>query len=96
MAEAILAAAVLVLCLALLVRLVLPPRQRQRMDSRARQGWTTLRQRARAVPAVWHRRRHRKQAATEAEAAIRRAREGVSRDGNVIRPKSFKRPRKPH
>jgi hypothetical protein len=96
MAETIFAAIGLLLCLALLVRLVLPPRQRQRMDSRARQGWTTLRQRARAVPAVWHHRRHRKQAASEAEAVIRRAREGVGRDGNVIRPKSFKRPRKPH
>jgi hypothetical protein len=96
MAEYILAAVVLLLCLALLVRLLLPPRQRQRMDNRALQGWTTVRRSARAVPAVWHRRRHRKQAASEAEAAIRRAREGISRDGNVIRPKSFKRPRKPH
>jgi len=96
MAENILAAVVLLLCLALLVRLLLPPRQRQRMDNRARQGWNTLRRGAHAVPAVWHRRRHRKQAASEAEAAIRRAREGISRDGNVIRPKSFKRPRKPH
>jgi len=96
MAEAILAAIGLLLCLALLVRLALPPRQRQRMDSRARQGWNTLRRSARAVPAVWQHRRHRKQAASEAEAAIRRAREGISRDGNVIRPKSFKRPRKPH
>jgi predicted Holliday junction resolvase-like endonuclease len=96
MAETILAAVVLALCLALLVRLMLPPRQRQRMDSRARQGWNTLRRSARAVPAVWHHRRHRKQAASEAEAAIRRARDGFSRDGNVIRPKSFKRPRKPH
>jgi hypothetical protein len=96
MAEYILAAVVLLLCLALLVRLLLPPRQRQRMDNRALQGWTTVRRSARAVPAAWHRRRHRKQAASEAEAAIRRAREGISRDGNVIRPKSFKRPRKPH
>jgi len=96
MAEYILAAVVLLLCLTLLVRLLLPPRQRQRMDNRARQGWNTLRRGAHAVPAVWHRRRHRKQAASEAEAAIRRAREGISRDGNVIRPKSFKRPRKPH
>lgn len=96
MAEYILAAVVLLLCVALLVRLLLPPRQRQRMDNRALQGWTTVRRSARAVPAVWHRRRDRKQAASEAEAAIRRAREGISRDGNVIRPKSFKRPRKPH
>jgi hypothetical protein len=96
MAEYILAAVVLLLCVALLVRLLLPPRQRQRMDNRAIQGWTTVRRSARAVPAVWHRRRHRRQAASEAEAAIRRAREGISRDGNVIRPKSFKRPRKPH
>ena len=31
--------------------------------------------------------------AREAEAAIRRAREGTAREGNVYRPKSFDRPR---
>jgi hypothetical protein len=35
-------------------------------------------------------------AAREAEQAIRRAQRNVQRDGNVIRPDSFKGPRKPH
>ena len=36
------------------------------------------------------------QYAREAEQAIRRAQRNVQRDGNVIRPDSFKGPRKPH
>jgi hypothetical protein len=96
MAEKILAALGLLVCLVLLLRLGLAPRRRQRLDHRARQGWTALRLRVRGMQGFWRRRRHRKEAASEAEAAIRRAREGIGRDGNVIRPKSFKRPRKPH
>ena len=34
--------------------------------------------------------------AREAEQTIRRAQRRAERDGNVIRPESFKRPRKPH
>ena len=45
---------------------------------------------------VWFWRSHRQTAAREAEEAIRRAQRKVRRDGNVIRPDSFKGPRKPH
>jgi hypothetical protein len=45
---------------------------------------------------VWFWRSHRRTAAREAEEAIRRAQSKVRRDGNVIRPDSFKGPRKPH
>ena len=45
---------------------------------------------------VWFWRSHRQTAAREAEEAIRRAQHKVRRDGNVIRPDSFKGPRKPH
>ena len=45
---------------------------------------------------LWFWRAHRQHAAREAEEAIRRAQRKVKRDGNVIRPDSFKGPRKPH
>ena len=45
---------------------------------------------------LWFWRAHRQRAAREAENAIRRAQRSVERDGNVIRPDSFKGPRKPH
>ncbi len=45
---------------------------------------------------LWFWRTHRRSAAREAEDAIRRAQRKVQREGNVIRPDSFKGPRKPH
>ena len=43
-----------------------------------------------------HWRSHRRSAEKAAEEAIRRARDGVERKGNVYTPKSFNKPRKPH
>ena len=96
------AAAVAAVCLALLVRLVLPERYRWRLDAGARSAWRAFRGWALRL---WHWRSSRKEAARITEEAIRRARTGVERDGNVLRPKAFKRtrdsrdsgePRKPH
>jgi hypothetical protein len=93
MLEAILAATVLALCAALLLRLTLGERRRQRVDARLRQaGWRMRRGALR----VWHWRARRRHAAREAEEAIHRARRRAELDGNVIRPESFKGPRKPH
>lgn len=96
------AAVVAAVCLALLVRLVLPERYRWRLDAEARSAWQACRAWALRV---WHWRSSRQKAARATEEAIRRARTGVERDGNVLRPKAFKQtrdsrdsgePRKPH
>ena len=93
MIELILAGIALVVCVALLLRMALPERQRRRVDAQ----WNLLVHRVRLLAhRLWFWRTHRKRAAREAEEAIRRAQHKVKRDGNVIRPDSFKGPRKPH
>jgi uncharacterized membrane protein YqjE len=99
MVEKSFAALVALVCLVLLARLFMPERYRWRLDAWAREVWRALRS---GALRVWHWRSSRKQAAHIAEEAIRRARHGVERDGNVLRPKSFNQPRdtgeprKPH
>jgi hypothetical protein len=93
MLELTLAGLGLVVCLALLVRMVLPERQRWAVDYHARRIWLALQ---RASHRLWHWRDHRRAASREAEAAIRRARGEATREGNVIRPKSFDKNRKLH
>jgi hypothetical protein len=89
--ELIMAGIVLVCCLALLLRMALPERYRQRVDA----AWQRMAFAGqRFARRLWYWREHRQRAAREAEAAIRRAQRKVKRDGNVIRPDSFKGPRK--
>ncbi len=83
----------LLICTALLLRMVLPDRQRWWVDYHARRFWLATQTAARRI---WHGRGLRRAAARETDAAIRRARGESTRDGNVIRPKSFDKPRKPH
>jgi hypothetical protein len=87
------AAAVLALCVAALLRMALPERQRRRIDARLHRAWWALRDAARRLRS---RRGDARSAAREAEDAIRRAQGKARRDGNVSRPDAFKRPRKPH
>lgn len=93
---------VAIVCLVLLVRLTLPERYRWRFDAWAQHAWRAFHD---GWHHLWHWRSSRKEAARIAEEAIRRARTGVERDGNVLRPKAFKQardsrdsgePRKPH
>ena len=103
MLHTVLAALGLATCIALAVHMALPYRARSRVDA-ALAGlgdWV----RAQIDRATGWRRRQRqtRAAALEAERAIRRARESSSRDkpdgewdGNVYRPKSFDKPKKPH
>lgn len=86
MIEKPLAALVAAVCLVLLVRLFMPERYRWRLDAAAKRVWWSTRAWALRV---WHWRSSRKEAASMAEEAIRRARGGVEREGNVYRPKSF-------
>ena len=93
MIELVFAGIALVVCVALLLRMALPERQRRRVDAE----WNLLVHRGRLLAhRLWFWRAHRRSAAREAEDAIRRAQRKVQRDGNVIRPDSFKGPRKPH
>ena len=93
MFEKFAAAVTLAACIALLARLMLGRRRRQRFDAMARRAWAACRTVAQRI-VRWP--KARREAAAAAEDAIRRARGAADRDGNVIRPRAFRRPRKPH
>lgn len=90
MVEKSFAAIVALVCLVLLARLFMPERYRWRLDAWARGAWQSIRASAQRL---WRWRSSRKQAERMAEEAIHRARHGVERDGNVLRPRSFGQPR---
>ena len=97
MFQQIFAGLVLAACALLLVRLVIGERRRYRFDAAARRLWFTLRRFAlwlqRKTLSLWHWRSARRQAAQAAEEAIRRARSADGAwDGNVYKPKSFRKP----
>lgn len=104
MLHTVLAAIGLAICIALAVHMALPYRLRARVDGAfSRLGGWLQGQIDRAVG--WRRRqRQARFAALEAERVIRRARESAQQngkiegewDGNVYRPKSFDKPKKPH
>lgn len=86
--EKIPAALIFLACLLMLVRMVLRPAQRQRLDAVARRSWAAVK----ALPGWAARRRQRQQAQQEALAAIERAqRRQADWDGNVARPRQFRR-----
>jgi hypothetical protein len=95
--EILLAGLVLLVCAALLLRLLLPAPRRARFDA----FWVRS---ARSLRALWQRSvtapGRRRAAEREAREVIERVRrtppDGGDWDGNVYRPKSFKRPKKPH
>lgn len=96
MGEKVLGGAVLAVCVLMLVRLGLGERLRERVDAALLRFGAACRRLARR-PGQWHRSRQASQAAErEAQEAIRRARTRAQRDQNVIRPESFRKPRKPH
>ena len=88
MIENVFAAIVLAACLVLLLRLVIGPQRRYRLDAFAVRAWQGLR---RGALTMWHWPRQRRRAKALAKDAIRRASQ-VERDGNVYRPDQFKRP----
>lgn len=90
--EALLAVVVLAACSVMLVRLALGYRRRQRFDAAMQRAALAIRL---VALRCWHWRSSRKHAARAADDAIKRAR-GGHWDGNVYKPKSFRRPRKPH
>ncbi|MGZ8259709.1 MAG: hypothetical protein ACXWUL_04050 [Caldimonas sp.] len=86
--EKIFAAAIVIACVLMLVRMVLRPRRRARVDASLKKRaalWQRRIQRAIRWPAAELRARR------ETREAIRRARRSaIERDGNVISPKAFK------
>jgi len=105
MFHTLLAATGLAVCIALALHMALPHRARARVDAGvARLGDWLHRQMDRVTG--WRRRqRQTRAAALEAERVIRRAQESAQHsdgrldgewDGNVYRPKSFDKPKKPH
>jgi hypothetical protein len=86
--EKIFAATMVVICVLLLLRMVLRPRRRARVDASLKKRaalWQRRIQRAILWPAAELRARR------ETREAIRRARRSaIERDGNVISPKAFK------
>ncbi len=93
--EKLVAALIVGTCLVLLLRLAIGDTRRWRFDAVVRRNWNRIRLTAWRT---WNWRASRRQAARAADEVIRRARGSsqVERDGNVYKPKDFKRPRKPH
>ncbi len=93
-AERVAAGLIALVCLAFLVRLLLPAPAQQRLDAAARQTWQNLVAQLKALRGLPKARRQHKtdqaQAEQLAREAIEKARRGVERDGNVLRPKAFK------
>jgi hypothetical protein len=84
--ERVFAAVVFAVCVVLLLRMMLGARRRARLDATLRRAWQAVRG---AVVSL----RHRREAARVADEAIKRAREKRGEwDGNVYKPKSFRKP----
>jgi hypothetical protein len=88
--QTVLASLGLLLCIALMLRMALPEKRRQRLDAFVFDAWHRM---VRGLRHIGRRRALRREAQQAADQAIRRARE-VRRDGNVYRPQSFKQPPK--
>ncbi len=93
MFETAFALGVVFACVAMLVRLWIGPARRDRLDATLQSAWRGM---VKRVHALRHRGAARAAAKRAADEALERARAGVHRDGNVIRPESFRSPRKPH
>ena len=78
----------LALCAALFVRLLIGERRRSRLDAVLRRAARALRHR---LLAMWYWRARREASKRAAEEAIRRAKGGTW-EGNVYKPRSFRKP----
>ena len=95
MLQNVLAGLGLLVCAALLLRMVLPAAQQHRFDAFWRQVAQRIRALGRAARQRWQLLRAGRDARREAADAIERARRGrtpAQRDGNVIRPERFSKP----
>jgi hypothetical protein len=92
--ERVFAALALVACALLLLRLAIGARRRARVDAAVRRMVRSVRRAGAGLRTALRSVRHHREAAREAEAVIERARKrsGGEWDGNVYRPKSFRKP----
>lgn len=94
MGERIIGAFGLAVCLALLLRMALKPALRHRFDAFWRARWQALQGAGRWLQRQWRLLRARRSAQDQAAEAIRRAsgaKPEVDRDGNVLRPRQFRK-----
>jgi len=87
-----LAALIFLVCIVMLARLLMGVQRRHRFDAAARRGWFATQRR---VLLAWHWRASKRAAAQAADDVIRRARQKKDAgewDGNVYKPKSFRKP----
>ncbi|NCT84903.1 MAG: hypothetical protein GXC94_17285 [Comamonadaceae bacterium] len=107
MLSTLLAATGLAACIALGLHMALPGRVRARVDAGLHRLVGSLRALATRASGWRRQQRQTRAAALEAQRVIRRARESALHDerdsrtdgewtGNVYRPKSFDKPKKPH
>jgi hypothetical protein len=89
MIEKISAGLVAALCVVFMLRLLVGARRRAAFDAKARLAWLRLKH---GWLQLYRWRSSRKTAERLAEEAIRRARDDGQWEGNVYKPKSFKRP----
>ena len=94
MADRFIAGLIVLVCGVFLVRLMLPAARQQRFDAALRRFWLGVVARFNDIRHLRARQKSQQRIKAHAEqaahAAIERARRGVERDGNVIRPKAFK------
>jgi hypothetical protein len=85
------AALTLAACAVLLARLLMGEARRQRFDAAVRRAWFAAKRR---FFLLWHWRASKRAATRAAEEAIRRAsrKDAGEWDGNVYKPKSFRKP----
>lgn len=105
MLHTLLAATGLVVCIALAIHMALPYRAQARVDAGVARLGAWMRAQMDLATGWRRRQRQTRAAALEAERVIRRARASAQQgdgrtdgewDGNVYRPKTFEKPRKPH
>jgi hypothetical protein len=87
-----LAALIFVVCIVMLARLLMGAQRRQRFDAAAQRVWFATKRR---LVLAWHWRASKRAAARAADDVIRRARGKHTQgewDGNVYKPKSFRKP----
>lgn len=107
MLHTVLATTGLVICIALAVHMALPRRAQAWVDALVSRLFAGVRGQFRRATNWRRQQRETRAAAMEAERVIRRARESALHDerdkrldgewgGNVYRPKSFDKPKKPH
>jgi len=90
--EKLFAAVVLAVCAVLFVRLLIGTRHRRRLDAALRGAAQAGRRAVGSARSAWHWRAARRTSKKAADEVIRRARDGGTWDGNVYKPKSFRKP----